>query len=31
VIVRWGLIAGVGIASWLGGALAEQLQERAIG
>jgi hypothetical protein len=31
VIVRWGLIAGVGVASWLGGALAEQLLERAIG
>lgn len=31
VLVRWGLIAGVGVASWLGGALAEQLLERAIG
>jgi hypothetical protein len=31
VVVRWGLIAGLGLASWLGGALAEQLLERAIG
>jgi hypothetical protein len=31
VVARWGLIAGLGIASWLGGALAEQLLERAIG
>jgi hypothetical protein len=31
VVVRWGVIAGVGVASWLGGGLAEQLLERAIG
>lgn len=31
VVVRWGLIAGLAVASWLGGALAEQLLERAIG
>jgi hypothetical protein len=31
VVVRWGVIAGVGVASWVGGALAEQLLERAIG
>ncbi len=31
VLVRWAVIAGVGVASWLGGALAEQLLERAIG